>query len=154
MKRNPNRKVFRYFAIRLGAIIVVLIAVVAVILTKFPPHRTCSKIVCNDSLTLEFSHSLAFPYTIDLTGSGGEAAHITCSTTGTGEISTGGQVTATCNPNSLTVDHFTPRQVTIKVTWPSGSYTTTTRPVYDTYQPNGPDCQPTCYQATFELTLP
>lgn len=154
MKRDSSRKVFRYFAIRLGAIFIILIAVVVVILTKFPPHRGCTLIGCSDSLTLDFSRSLAYPYTVDLTGNSGEAAHITCSAQGPGEISTSGQVTATCNANSLTVNQFTPRQVSIKLTWPSGSYTTSTRPVYDTYQPNGPDCQPTCYQATSELSLP
>lgn len=154
MKRNSPRKVFSYFAIRLGAILIILIALVAVILTKFPPKHVCTQIACSDSLTLNFSHNLDYPYTADLIGNNGEATRVTCDTTGNVSTSSGGLVTAVCQANALTINQFTPRQVTIKITWSSDSYTTITRPEYDIYEPNGPDCQPTCYQAIVELTLP
>ena len=154
MKPDRPNNVYRYIAIRLGVLAVIAIIVVGVILTRFPPSRACTLIGCSDSLTLQFSHPLIFPYALQLTASSGETTSVNCTATGFGETPAGGQVSALCQADSLTIDQFTPPKLTILVTWQGGSYTTTASPTYQSVQPNGPNCPPTCQQASWQLNLP
>jgi hypothetical protein len=154
-KPDSSRKVFSYFAIRLAAIFVIIIIVVLVILSRLPPRQACTLIGCSDSLTLEFSHPLPQSYTIQLSTTGGESVQVSCpSGSVSGQASTGGNITARCQAGSLALEGFTPQQVTILVTWQSGSYKQDANPSYQTVQPNGPNCPPTCRQATMPLSLP
>jgi hypothetical protein len=154
MKPDRSRNVFRYIAIRLGVILVVIIVVVGIILTRFPPSRTCTLIGCSSSLTLHFLHPLTFPYTLQLTVSNGESTSVNCTVMGFGETPAGGQISALCQASSVTINQFTPQQFTILVSWQGGSYTTMANPTYQTVQPNGPNCPPTCQQASWQLDLP
>jgi hypothetical protein len=132
-----------------------MVIVVAVILTRFPPTRVCTLIGCYDSLTLEFSHPLSENYTLQLTSSIGETTSITCTTSSAeGQISPTANLSAMCQPNSIIISNYTPQKVTITITWNGGSYTSTATPTYQSVQPNGPNCPPTCSQATWQLDLP
>jgi len=65
---------------------------------------------------------------------------------------------STCPPfePSICVAHFpdfTPEEATIRVEAGERQLSVTTNPAYDVLQPNGPECDPTCLQATVTISL-
>jgi hypothetical protein len=153
MKPDRSRKVFRYFAVRLDLIFIVMVIVVAVILTRFPPTRVCTLIGCYDSLTLEFSHPLRENYTLLLTSSTGETTSITCTTSSAaGQISPTGNLSAMCRPNSIIISNYTPQKVTI--TWNGGSYNSTAPPPTNPSSPMDPIAHQPAARLPGSWTLP
>ncbi len=49
---------------------------------------------------------------------------------------------------------FTPEEVLIRVTTEAGTVEQTFRPLYRTFRPNGPGCEPACRQALVRVPLP
>jgi hypothetical protein len=47
----------------------------------------------------------------------------------------------------------TPNTVRVEATWRNGEFINTFNPEYETIQPNGPDCPPTCTQASIQIDL-
>jgi hypothetical protein len=51
-------------------------------------------------------------------------------------------------------DQFLPEEISIVIQW--GTFTTTVKshPEYESYRPNGPECEPECFEAFFTIDLP
>ena len=47
----------------------------------------------------------------------------------------------------------TPETVRVHIEWDEGEFSENFEPVYEAYQPNGPDCPPTCAMASIEINL-
>jgi hypothetical protein len=67
--------------------------------------------------------------------------------------------TATCEIGasgdtcSVYFAYFHPADVAVRVSWADQEVTEQFAPIYETTYPNGPDCSPTCYEATVDVDV-
>jgi hypothetical protein len=107
-----------------------------------PGGTACTQIGCDDQLTLTFVNENGDPIT-DLAGElefDGQTLAFDCG-------DPDGSSTVHCDGNQLTV-YAAPSQITIAATGATHEAYKTVSATYETVQPNGPDCPPTCKQAT------
>ena len=100
---------------------------------------TCTGIVCTSALVVALDGAVPSSYTIEARGPN-ETRRFTC--------------TEASLCTEAVFEDFRPTQVTIEVTWAEGSTAQTLTPVYETVQPNGPDCPPVCLIAVVTITIP
>lgn len=53
----------------------------------------------------------------------------------------------------LGIDEETPENVAVKIGWKNGEFNKIFTPEYENFQPNGPECPPTCKSAFIEIDL-
>lgn len=148
---STAKKLFPWFWIPIIVIIVVAVAVYAFLNSPVSPTHMCTLIGCRDYLELRLSHEPPQEYVVRVTSSTGESKSITCNPGS--EIATA-SLTPDCQAGRVIFYDFVPDEVTIKITWQSGSYSTSGHPTYTSFMPNGPDCPPVCKKATLEVNLP
>jgi hypothetical protein len=61
---------------------------------------------------------------------------------------------AECDGSLVLLWTLTPEELTVTVYWESKSKTITAQPVYHSYWPNGPDCEPECRNGGITITIP
>lgn len=141
----------------LGTFALVLAAAVALVPAGCDNigEQGCTLIGCQDQLTVTFGHLVALPYDVKLTLDG-KTATFTCD--GTGVKSPAGTSVQRCDGEGFVL-LATPAMVDVSVTCgvapDDGGISrcgTSAQPTYKTTQPNGPNCEPTCRQAT--VTVP
>ncbi len=59
-----------------------------------------------------------------------------------------------CPAGRVSLQDFTPRQLSVSVHWSEGETAQDFQPAYVESQPNGPACEPTCRTARLELRIP
>lgn len=57
------------------------------------------------------------------------------------------------HPCIFRVSEETPEKISVNIEWDGGEFSENFEPVYESYQPNGPDCPPTCTTASIEINL-
>lgn len=103
--------------------------------------RACTLIGCESGLEVQLVGAPAAPYRIEASAPGQASPHIIECT-----------ARAPCGPNVFLRD-FTPEVATIRVIVGADATTRSVQPTYETVQPNGPGCPPTCRhgKATIDL---
>jgi hypothetical protein len=102
---------------------------------------TCTLIGCESGLLVQLAQTPTGPYRIEVFSfAGGPHYVFECANPGS------------CEPARFT--DYTPASVTIRVTTSAGTREETAQPAYAESQPNGPNCGPTCRQATVTVALP
>jgi hypothetical protein len=102
----------------------------------------CTLIGCSSGLTVQLAAAPAGAYRIEVFSSPSGPHYVwDC-----GDA-------AQCGTTAMFTD-FTPTSVTIRVTTSAGTREQTSQPAYNTSRPNGPNCEPTCTQATVTVALP
>jgi hypothetical protein len=97
----------------------------------------CTLIGCLDGLTVEIQNAPAGPITVQATveGASGSVHTVTC------------PGTSGCT-NKFFFSEFTPSQTRLTITTTAGTREQVVTPTYETFQPNGPKCGPTCRGGT------
>ena len=119
-------------------VMVGLIAVAAVACGNPFESRACTLIGCTDGLSVFATNSRSDSVTIVVRSATGEVL-----------------ATIGCRPNApcgTQLQNQTPATVTVTTQTSQGSSTVTFTPQYIINQPNGPECGPTCRQATINLS--
>jgi hypothetical protein len=110
---------------------------------------------CSDSLIVDLLGDIPDTFTIEASSPEGEIIRETCIRDDPGPIwSEAEGLTAVCAPASITFFDFAPEEVTIALTWETGSTTGSFQPTYVPFRPNGPDCSPECETGRIELRIP
>ncbi len=93
----------------------------------------CTLAACDSGLLLLFPGGRPGPLTLSLTSPDAGARTVACDN----------------NPcGAVTVRDYTPSSVQVEIVGPNGTVIRSFTPTYNRLQPNGPDCGPTCNQAT------
>lgn len=107
-----------------------------------PPQRACTLIGCESGLTVVLDDAPAEPYRVEVSAPGEtEPRVVECSSA------------SPCGGRVFLRD-FTPESATVRVVAGGDTVAREVRPTYETLQPNGPGCPPTCRQAEVRVTLP
>ena len=96
--------------------------------------QACTLIGCSDGLNVEVQGVMS-DVSVEATSATGETRTAPCQAFSD----------STC---WVHFDDFVPDEVTIRVADGDNQVSVTTKPAYESLQPNGPDCPPTCRQAT------
>jgi hypothetical protein len=153
-KLHPN-KLSRFFIILIILLLVLILAVFGYFVSPISPERVCTLIACRDSLELDFSQEPPTTYTVVVTSDSGETRSASC-TLGESSAQSSDSLpnTTTCQPGKVTFYNFVPSPVTVEITWQGGSFSTSGRPNFHVFQPNGPSCPPECQAGTFQVNIP
>ena len=100
----------------------------------------CTNIGCTSGLTVSVQYPATADFTVVASGSGGETRSGTCS------VRAG-------DPCHVRFADFEPDQLTVSVTGADQQVSVSLTPTYEIFQPNGPDCTPTCWNATVGIQL-
>lgn len=100
---------------------------------------TCTGIQCTNALVVEFQGAVPSSYTIEVRGPN-ETRRFTC--------------TEASLCQEAVFEGFTPVQATIRLEWSGGTFEEVVTPVYQTVQPNGPDCPPICLRGVVTIEIP
>jgi hypothetical protein len=126
--------------------------------------HTCTLVGCSDGFSVSIvrkdgSTFAAGTYSVDLT-TDGVVNHVSCTIRGGYDSSCDGGTTveAVSGPGGVVELQVnlagTPSDVGLSLTVPDGHVATGEwRPTYQTIQPNGPTCDPTCREAHQSLTI-
>ena len=122
-------------AIRMNAPALALIAALAVVGCDY--STVCTLIGCLNGLTVEIQNAPAGPITVRAST----------------EDASGSVYTATCPgtsgcTNKLFFPEFAPSRAQLTITTTAGTREQVVTPTYETSQPNGPKCGPTCRSGT------
>ena len=98
----------------------------------------CTEIGCSDGLAVVVHGSSGVQYDVEASATGGETRTGSCTIDATGSC-------------SVFFYGFLPDEVTVAATGGGRQMSVTLQPAYEDVQPNGPDCPPTCRQATVAL---
>ncbi len=155
MNPSHSRPILRRLRIPLILAAIVLLALIVLPLSPLSPFRICTLMGCNDSLELILSHPPTQEFTVRATTRAGETKSVTC-TPGKNEIRTSpvDQTRAVCWGTSVRFLDFSPQEVTVEIAWQAGSASITGRPEYESFQPNGRFCPPTCRRGEMRVEIP
>jgi hypothetical protein len=155
MERLSSNKFIRYLMILLILLLVIILALFGFFVSPFSPQHVCTLMGCRDSLELDLSHEPPQKYTLLVTGGSGDARSVTC-TPGidSAQSAATGPFAVTCQSGKVTFYDFAPSKVTVQITWQGSNYTTSGRPSYHTFRPNGPFCPPECRAGSFQVDIP
>ena len=104
------------------------------------PERACTMIGCDDGLNVLVEGTPQGAYRVEVRAEGHETQVVECpAPTECGRIFLAG---------------FLPEEVTVELTAGEARSSRTVKPEIETVQPNGPDCPPTCRQATIRVPWP
>lgn len=155
MNASPFHKFVLRFRILLILIPLSLIGIVVYLVINPPERFFCTMMGCFDSLEISFATQPTQEYSIQLTSNSGETRAVTC-TPGKYEARYPGSTSnpVICGNSSVTFLEFSPKEVTVEVIWQGGSFTSTERPSYEGFRPNGPYCAPECRRGKLLLEIP
>ena len=114
------------------------------------PVQGCTMIGCFETLAIEFEGFQPETYSVEVSSPSMETVRFECPTPGASNASG----FTMCTPNGVNLSEVSPDDITVKVSWEGGSKTETFHVSYETYQPNGPQCEPTCRSGKVTMTLP
>ena len=100
----------------------------------------CTQIGCTDGLTVQIEGTLPTAFVLEAVAPVGPPVIVECPDS------------ALCGSN-IFLEGFTPEEVWIRLSFDSNSVSETFNPVYETFQPNGPDCPPECLVASVTVLL-
>lgn len=105
------------------------------------PVQACTLIGCESGLEVQLVGTPPEAYRVEASAPGQPTPRVV-------------ECTATnpCGPRVFLRD-FTPESATIRLIVGADTATRTVRPSYETVQPNGPGCPPTCRQASVQIDL-
>lgn len=106
--------------------------------------KACTLIGCNDGLSVTFKGTAPDNFSLKLKAEGQTELNLSCP---------GGSSQFTCLPGRVLVNNYTPAQVEVTYTAGDKTVTRSFTPSYTTASPNGPDCGPSCKQATVEIEI-
>jgi len=98
----------------------------------------CTEIGCSDGLAVVVHGLLGAQYDVDASATGGETRTGSCVIDASGSC-------------SVFFYGFLPNEVTVTISGGGRQTSVTLQPAYEDVQPNGPDCPPTCRQATVAI---
>ena len=101
----------------------------------------CTLVGCTSGLWI----SVEYPATADFTVAVSDPDGATL--TGTCSVKAG-------DPCGVRFEDFRPEQLTVSVTGAGQEVSVSLAPTYEILQPNGPECEPTCWNATIGIELP
>jgi len=134
-----------------------VLIVAACALGQTPPGgRVCTLIACGPSLEIALvGDYVPTRFELNLTSSEGDTVHVLC-TDGNAAFDPpdAARWSPTCPAGGVTLQDFTPQQVSVTARWSGGEVTQDFQPTYVESQPNGPACEPTCQTARVELRIP
>jgi len=114
----------------------ILALVVALAVVACESSTVCTLIGCLNGLTVEIQNAPAGPITVQaIEGASGSVHTATC------------PGTSGCT-NKLFFPEFLPSQARLTITTTVGTREQVVTPTYETRQPNGPKCEPTCRGGT------
>lgn len=118
---------------------VVLAGLIAACSSSPAPQRACTLIGCESGLEVRLDAPPSGAYRVEASAPGDTAPRVqTC------------DPATACNGRVFFRD-FTPDSATIRVVTATDTLTRAVRPTYQTQQPNGPDCPPTCRRAAVRI---
>jgi len=155
MSLSPLSRNFHCFGIPIILSLAILMLVFLIPKSPVSPFHMCTLIGCKDSLEIVLSHQPPDEYLVQVTSDTGEMRSISCSP-GKEEVHTSDTYNAPtlCRTAAVTFFDFTPREVTIKITWQGGSTITSGRPNYESFRPNGRFCPPECQVGRMLVAIP
>jgi hypothetical protein len=103
--------------------------------------KGCTLLACATELTVLVHGLEDVEYTVYASAPGEEVRSTTCRI---------GPSADTCTAYFA---YFHPAEVTVRVVWADQEVIAQFAPIYATTFPNGPDCSPTCYEATVEVDV-
>jgi hypothetical protein len=106
-----------------------------------PLYRVCTEIGCSNGLHVTFGATPVAGTVVQAEIPGGAPWRVECG------------VDQQCEHRVFFPD-LRPDWVMIRITSPAGELLHEVRPQYVESRPNGPGCEPTCFNATVELSLP
>jgi hypothetical protein len=133
--------------------------VAAVALSASGCTEECTAVGCTDSITVSFSTAVPRDYKVDieLDGKPGSADCSEATHPGGGDVEvevTGLGRTIRCTQTGALLQGA-PENVRLVFTFPDAKVADVTlKPKYQTVEPNGPECEPTCDQAEVTVDLP
>lgn len=138
MPRSPSTSTIRPSVVPLALFVVLL----GVACDSASTQGACTQIGCLNGIRMEIEGEIPVGtrFTLTPTDPGGVARSITC------------DAESPCQ-SVIQVEDFTPESFTVSATGPDLDYEQTFAPDYETLQPNGPDCPPTCRVATIVVDL-
>ena len=123
------------------ALTVAVLASASVSACDDPLGKGCTLMACATELTVVVHGLAGVEYTVSALAADQDVRTAKC------EI---GVSADTC---SVFFAYFHPAEVAVNVTWADEEVIEQFTPIYETTYPNGPDCSPTCYEATVEVDV-
>ncbi|HET6845961.1 MAG TPA: hypothetical protein VFH29_03955 [Anaerolineales bacterium] len=121
-----------------------------------PDSGMCTLIGCGASLeiTLVGEH-IPTEFSMEIASPAETLVNIRC-TNGTSQFDPpeAARWSPSCPAGGVTLQDFTPEDLTVTVEWADGQVTQQFQPAYTESRPNGPACEPTCRAARLELRIP
>jgi len=148
------RKFLNRFKIPLIVVVLLLMVAIGYLASPYSPTRMCTLMGCRDSLEIILSVEPAQVYEVSITTPEGDSRSVSC-TPGESEpgYSPSAGTIALCEHGTVSFMDFDPQQVTVKITWSGGSYSTTGSPIYTSFQPNGRYCPPECRGGKLQVSM-
>jgi hypothetical protein len=139
-----------------AAVLISLLAGVAC--TESDPGTICTLIGCSDAVTVSLDPPIASPYRVRAAFPAGQEVAFLCTGAGVSEQVGAGVAIVTCDPGRFTItcaqanSFCSASPVTVEVRRADAALRTgRLTPAYQTVQPNGPRCDPTCTVGTATL---
>lgn len=123
--------------------------------TQQAPLRECTLMGCVDSLAIELVGQAPDEFTVEVIPDGGGAWEVRCAG-GEAQVRQpdDGSLGVVCRPGSVVFFEVAPEEAAVRITWSGGETAQTTRPVYESVRPNGPDCPPECRVGHVSIEMP
>jgi hypothetical protein len=129
-------------SIRLArALFAAILAAASVSACDDPFGKGCSVRACAAELTVVVHGLAGVEYTVAALAADEDLRTATC------------EIGASADTCSVFFAYFHPAEVAVRVSWADQEVTEQFAPVYETTYPNGPDCWPTCYEATVDVDV-
>jgi hypothetical protein len=121
-----------------------------------PDERVCTLIGCGPSLEIALvGEHVPTDFSMHISSPVGSMLNVRC-TEGASQFDPpeAARWSPACPAGGVTLQDFTPEQLSVTVQWLDGQVTEDFQPAYAQSRPNGPDCEPTCRGARLELRIP
>ncbi len=118
--------------------------------------KVCHLIGCGVGLNVTLEGSIPSDFILTAVSSSGEIMEVHC-VKGNGIYPKGyfpRDSYPLCVLGGVDFIHYTPAEVTVTINYNGSGVSSRFKPIYETYYPNGPDCEPACQKSTILLELP
>jgi hypothetical protein len=150
---NKNKKAI---LLSLGGLFLLAILAIVFLMLSGPliPGTFCTLVGCVGGLNVEvIGLPDATPFETSITYPSGETQILFCP----GETDESIPFEKVCSEKgvffALPPDVNPPPKITVTITTSAGKWTEVFQPDYQKFQPNGPGCEPTCYNATIVMNI-
>ena len=152
MKRIRYRR-----SILISALLLAALGLAGCTLGQTPPgDRMCTLIGCGPSLEIVLvGDYVPTDFSMNLASPSGSLVNVRC-TEGTARFDPpeAARWSPACPAGGVSLQDFTPEQLSVSLEWSEGEVTQDFNPVYFESRPNGPACEPVCRTARVELRVP